>query len=218
MTTNISSAPQPLIDVLYQDDDLIIVDKPAKLLSVPGKGPEKQDCLINRLISQGFPSALIVHRLDYATSGIMVIALNKATHKALSIFFQNREVSKSYQAVVWGALEASSGTINQPLRCDWENRPLQIVDYQWGKKAITHWKLLNRSPQSTRIMLYPETGRSHQLRVHLQWINHPICGDEFYATNEALDCAPRLCLHAQTLAFNHPTTGQAVSFELPCPF
>ncbi len=206
------------INIIYQDDALLIVDKPAKLLSVPGRGPDKQDCLINRLISQGFSDALMVHRLDYATSGIMVVARSKAVHKAMSMLFQNRAIGKSYQAVVWGQLKAAQGTIDQPLRCDWENRPLQIVDYEWGKNAITHWKVIDRTKDASRIMLYPETGRSHQLRVHLQWMEHAICGDEFYATGAALSHSPRLCLHAQTLSFMHPIKEQKMAFEIPCPF
>ncbi len=206
------------IDIIYQDEALLIVDKPAKLLSVPGRGPDKQDCLINRLIAQGFSDALIVHRLDYATSGIMVVARSKAIHKALSILFQNREIGKSYQAIVWGKMKATQGTIEQPLRCDWENRPLQIVDYEWGKNAITHWQVTEQTADTSRIMLFPETGRSHQLRVHLQWIKHPICGDEFYAFKDALNYSERLCLHAQTLSFTHPVSNQAMAFEIPSPF
>lgn len=206
------------IDIIYQDDALLIVNKPADLLSVPGKGPDKQDCLINRLIAQGYSSALIVHRLDFATSGIMVVALSKPIHKALSILFQNRAVTKSYQAIIWGKLIAQQGCVDQPLRCDWDNRPLQIVDYQWGKAALTHWKTTEQLPLATRVMLYPETGRSHQLRVHMQWIGHPICGDRFYATGAAIDYSPRLCLHAQTLGFIHPVSQKSMHFELPCPF
>jgi len=207
-----------LIKIHYQDSDLLVVDKPHDLLSVPGKGPDKQDCLISRLVAQGHTSALIVHRLDYATSGLMVVALNKATHKSLSLLFQNRQISKEYQALVSGALVANSGAINQPLRCDWENRPLQIVDYEWGKKALTHWQVTERLKDCTRILLTPETGRSHQLRVHMQWIGHAICGDRFYAHREALAQSARLCLHASLLAFIHPHTNQNLSFETACPF
>jgi tRNA pseudouridine32 synthase/23S rRNA pseudouridine746 synthase len=207
-----------LIEVIYQDSDLLIVNKPHDLLSVPGKGPQKQDCLINRLITQGFESALIVHRLDFATSGLMVIALNKAMHKSLSILFQNRLVTKSYQAMLFGATKFDSGEINQPLRCDWENRPKQIVDYQWGKNAVTHWNILDRNNRTTRVMLYPETGRSHQLRVHMQWIGHAICGDRFYADEQGLASSQRLCLHAQQLGFKHPSTNKELNFDSTCPF
>ncbi|MEH6444881.1 MAG: RluA family pseudouridine synthase [Oceanospirillaceae bacterium] len=207
-----------LIPIIYSDDDLIIVDKPYDLLSVPGRGPDKQDCLISRLVAQGYSSALIVHRLDYATSGLMVVALNKATHKALSRLFQDRAISKSYQAVVTGTLSCEQGTVNQPLRCDWENRPLQIVDYEWGKKAVTHWQVIQRNEKSTRIMLHPETGRSHQLRVHLQWLGHAICGDRFYADTQGLSQADRLCLHAQTIGFTHPMSNEVLSFSRDCPF
>ncbi|MEM5528761.1 RluA family pseudouridine synthase [Gammaproteobacteria bacterium AS21] len=206
-----------MIPILHADDDLIIVNKPHDLLSVPGKGPEKQDCLINRIIAQGYPTAVIVHRLDYATSGVMVIALNKQTHKALSMLFQNRQVDKSYQAIVNGVMVHDQGIVDQPLRCDWENRPLQIVDYEWGKKALTHWQTLQSLEHSTRIMLYPQTGRSHQLRVHMQWINHAICGDRFYADNDE-SLFPRLCLHAQFLSFTHPSTNELLSITTDCPF
>ncbi len=207
-----------MIKIIYQDNQLLIVDKPHDLLSVPGRGPDKQDCLITRLINQGHDSALIVHRLDYATSGLMVIALNKAAHKALSRAFQDRAVEKSYQAIVSGIMAHNQGTISQPLRCDWENRPLQIVDYQWGKNATTHWRVTERTAKTSRIMLYPETGRSHQLRVHMQWLGHAICGDRFYAHSQALALSERLCLHAQTLSFNHPADNRALSFSLDCPF
>ena len=207
-----------MIQLIYQDEGFIIVNKPHDLLSVPGKGPMKQDCLINRLINQGFVSALIVHRLDYATSGLMVIALNKAMHKSLSLLFQNRLIDKSYQAVLYGITACHSGEVNQPLRCDWQNRPKQIVDYQWGKKAITHWKILRRQNNCTRVVLFPETGRSHQLRVHMQWLGHAICGDRFYATPLGLAQSDRLCLHAQQLGFKHPLSNEYLSFKSPCPF
>ena len=207
-----------MITVVYCDENLLVVDKPHDLLSVPGRGPDKQDCLISRLIEQGFPSALIVHRLDYATSGLLVIALNKATHKALSNLFQNRAVEKSYQALVTGSTHSESGEVNQPLRCDWENRPLQIVDYEWGKNAITHWQVLERNAEHTRLLLRPETGRSHQLRVHMQWLGHAICGDRFYAQPQGLALSKRLCLHAQSLAFAHPESGEKMHFHSECPF
>ncbi|OUS25137.1 RNA pseudouridine synthase ['Osedax' symbiont bacterium Rs2_46_30_T18] len=207
-----------MINVIHQDQDLLVVEKPHDLLSVPGRGPDKQDCLISRLVEQGFDSALIVHRLDYATSGLMVIALNKATHKALSNLFQNRAVEKSYQALVAGSTVYDSGEVDQPLRCDWENRPLQIVDYEWGKRATTHWQVLARDADHTRLLLRPETGRSHQLRVHMQWLGHAICGDRFYAEPLGLSLSPRLCLHAQSLAFTHPSSGAKIQFHSDCPF
>jgi len=202
-----------LIKILYQDSDLLVIDKPHDLLSVPGKGPDKQDCLISRLVSQGYESALIVHRLDFATSGLMVVALNKPTHKSLSLLFQNREIEKEYQALINGGPMADNGAINQPLRCDWENRPKQIVDYEWGKKALTHWQVTARLDGCTRILLKPETGCSHQLRVHLQWIGHAICGDRFYADSIGLSQSNRLCLHASLLAFIHPNSKEPLSFE-----
>ena len=207
-----------MINIKYLDADLIIVEKPHDVLSVPGRGPDKQDCLISQLVTQGFDSALIVHRLDFATSGLMVVALNKKMHRALSLLFQHRAITKHYQALVSGITIADSGTVDQPLRCDWENRPRQIVDYQWGKKALTHWQVRERHPHYSRIQLTPETGRSHQLRVHMQWLGHAICGDRFYAKPSGLALSDRLCLHASHLAFIHPLTEQALSIESPCPF
>lgn len=202
---------------LHIDDQLLIVEKPAQLLSVPGRGPDKQDCLISR-VQQQFDDALIVHRLDYATSGLMVIARGKAAHRHLSIQFQDRVPRKRYQAVVDGVLTEASGLIDQPLRCDWENRPLQMVDPVDGKPAQTQWERIEQRPDSTRILLHPLTGRSHQLRVHLQSIGHVILGDEFYAHERARQAAPRLLLHADQLAIRHPQGGHWLEFESPCPF
>lgn len=214
----IQTVTQTKIPVLYQDDDLIIVNKPFDVLSVPGKGPEKRDCLWHRMQEQGFPTARIVHRLDYATSGLMVLALHADSHKQMSRLFQERAISKSYQALIAGQPSADLGTIELPLRCDWDNRPLQIVDYEYGKHAITHWQILAREKEYVRVLLRPETGRSHQLRVHMQWLGHPIAGDRFYATGEALALSHRLCLHAQTLGFNHPYSGERIEITADCPF
>lgn len=207
-----------MINIVFQDADLIIIEKPHDVLSVPGKGPDKQDCLISRLVEQGFSSALIVHRLDFATSGLMVVALNKAMHKALSLLFQNRQINKRYHALLGGIPAADSGAVHQPLRCDWENRPLQIVDYQWGKKALTHWQILQRFEDYVSVLLSPETGRSHQLRVHMQWLGHSILGDRFYAQGTALTKSNRLCLHASHLGFKHPSTGQPLNFDSDSAF
>lgn len=207
-----------MIPVLYADEHLIIVEKPHNLLSVPGKGEDKQDCLWRRVQFQDYPTARIVHRLDYATSGLMVLALTAASHAALSRLFQERKITKHYQAIISGTLKPDTGSVTQPLRCDWERRPLQIVDPVQGKNAETHWQVLEYLPQRTRVRLYPVTGRSHQLRVHMQWLGHPIAGDPFYADANALALADRLQLHAEHLAFEHPLTGEALSFTSPAPF
>ncbi|KEA62041.1 Ribosomal large subunit pseudouridine synthase A [Marinobacterium lacunae] len=204
-------------EVLYSDDDILVVSKPANLLSVPGKGPDKQDCLWKRA-QRSHPTARIVHRLDYATSGLMVLALTAESHRALSIQFQERQTDKRYQAIVHGAPDQEKGEINLPLRCDWENRPLQIVDHVQGKNALTRWHRLETNDLGTRVLLYPVTGRSHQLRVHLQAIGHPILGDAFYAPESVQNLSTRLLLHAEYLSLNHPATGQRMAFSSLCPF
>ncbi|UTW13690.1 pseudouridine synthase [Marinobacterium rhizophilum] len=203
--------------LVWADDELVVVIKPAGLLSVPGRGPDKQDCLWHRVQSD-FPTARIVHRLDCATSGLMVLALNAASHRELSRQFQMRETRKRYQALVAGCPTENSGVMTWPLRCDWERRPLQIVDTVEGKSARTEWQLLEGSSAQSRIQLHPITGRSHQLRVHLQTLGHPILGDNFYAPPEIIARAPRLMLHAEQLGFQHPLSGEAVNFEAPVPF
>ncbi|WP_299201683.1 RluA family pseudouridine synthase [uncultured Amphritea sp.] len=204
-------------DLLFADDEIVVVNKAADLLSVPGRGEDKQDCLWSR-VQLSFPTARIVHRLDYATSGLMVLALNAASHRHLSIQFQDRKTAKTYQAIVAGLLHQENGTIDQPMRCDWDNRPLQIIDHEQGKSAQTHWRVLETLNDASRIELTPITGRSHQLRVHMQFMGHPILGDRFYAGPEQIARSERLLLHAQTLSFSHPVTGEALSFSSPVPF
>lgn len=204
--------------IIYHDDYLIVIDKPANVLSVPGRGPDKQDCVISRVHQQGYPSALIVHRLDYATSGLMVIALDPYTHKALSILFQERETEKAYEAIIYESPTMDNGIIEQPLICDWDRRPLQIVDHKKGKPSTTHWRIMERLAGKTRVELTPITGRSHQLRVHMQWLGHPILGDHFYATGKALEASPRLLLHAKMLAFAHPHSKEPMQFTSAPPF
>jgi len=206
-------SPEPI----YEDEDIVVVSKPADLLSVPGRGPEKQDCLWRR-VQQTHPTARIVHRLDYATSGLMVLALSAASHRALSIQFQERETDKRYQAIVGGETEQDEGEIDLPLRCDWERRPLQIVDHEQGKPALTRWHRIDTTPLGSRVLLYPVTGRSHQLRVHLMAIGHPIIGDAFYAPESIRALSPRLLLHADRLALTQPSSGQRLEFRSPCPF
>jgi tRNA pseudouridine32 synthase / 23S rRNA pseudouridine746 synthase len=198
--------------ILYEDTDLLLVRKPDLLLSIPGRHPLNKDCLITRL-QQDYPSATIVHRLDLDTSGIMIIPLNKPTHAHISRQFQERKVEKSYHAVVFGEVADDSGTIELPIRCDWENRPLQMVDHEQGKHALTHYQVLERFADRTRVLLKPVTGRSHQLRIHMRELGHPILGCDMYAHAEALAMADRLLLHATTIGFEHPTSGEWISGE-----
>jgi tRNA pseudouridine32 synthase/23S rRNA pseudouridine746 synthase len=214
--------PDRLIPILFADDEILVVSKPANVLSVPGKGPEKQDCLVSRLHEQGFNTARIVHRLDYATSGIMVLGLTADSHKQLSIQFQERKTHKRYEAIVTGTPSTPQGSVNLPLRCDWERRPLQMVDFEQGKPALTHWSVLENindySIPASRIDLEPVTGRSHQLRVHSRAIGHAILGDEFYAEGESLNAADRLLLHAKALSFYHPANQAWLEFTEQPPF
>ncbi len=205
------------IEVLYQDSELLLVNKPSGLLSVPGRGEDKRDCVLSR-VQVRFPTARIVHRLDCATSGIMVLALNADCHRVLSRQFQERQTQKRYLARVFGTLREQEGEVNLPLRCDWENRPKQIVDHLQGKPSQTRWRVLAHEPGCTRLELLPITGRSHQLRVHMQALGHPILGDGFYAHPAALEMAERLQLHAEQLGFTHPGTGTWLAGVAPCPF
>ncbi|UTA46339.1 pseudouridine synthase [Simiduia sp. 21SJ11W-1] len=205
--------------IVYEDDHLLVIDKPANMLSVPGRGPDKQDCAIAR-IQQSHPQALIVHRLDYATSGLLVVALSKAVHRSLSKLFEVRAIQKRYCATVDGQVAQDHGEITLPLICDWPNRPLQKVDFAQGKPACTQYRVLSRDAHAdtSRVALTPITGRSHQLRVHMQQIGHPIVGDEFYAPPAAFNKAPRLLLHAEYLAFEHPVTNRTLTLDSPPPF
>lgn len=205
--------------LLYDDSALIVVSKPTRLLSVPGRGEDKQDCLIRRVQST-YPDALIVHRLDYDTSGLLVIARGKTMHRRLSILFQDRRVEKRYVARIDGKLAQPSGEINLPLIVDWPNRPLHKVDFEAGKPALTHYRVLayDAATHSTRVELTPETGRTHQLRVHMQALGHPILGDPLYAPPEARAKAGRLLLHAEFLAFTHPESEEELRFSCPAEF
>lgn len=201
----------PYLTIIYRDDDIIVLDKPSGLLSVPGKALEHRDCLQTR-VQRVFPSATIVHRLDMATSGIMLMALNKEAHRHVSKQFEMRQTQKTYQAIIFGQPQSEAGEINLPLICDWPNRPKQMVDFTRGKVALTRWKVISRNNQTTKVELFPITGRSHQLRVHMQSIGHPIIGDRLYAHAEALGLAKRLNLHAQYLSFTHPVKQEQVAF------
>lgn len=202
----------PYLDIVYQDNDIVVLNKTSGLLSVPGRLPEHQDCLENRVKSV-LPTATIVHRLDMATSGLLIMALNKPAHVHVSRQFEQRKVSKKYRARVYGHLDKTEGEVNLPLICDWPNRPKQMVDHDNGKPSLTHFKVLKREAQATRVELTPITGRSHQLRVHMLSLGHPILGDRLYAHKDALAAAPRLQLHAQMLQLKHPVTEQVLTFE-----
>ena len=212
----------PYLDIIYQDDDIVVLNKASGILSVPGRLPEHQDCLQNR-VQRVLPTATVVHRLDMATSGIMIMALNKTAHVAISRQFEQRKTQKSYIARVWGLVELSDGSVDLPLISDWPNRPKQKVDHENGKKSLTHYRVLSHNDStaeqaSTLLELTPITGRSHQLRVHMLALGHPILGDRLYAPKEALIMRNRLQLHALNLSLFHPSTEQAITFNAPCPF
>jgi len=205
----------PYLEILYRDEHILVLNKAAGLLTVPGRLPEHQDSLALR-VQRVFPEATIVHRLDMATSGIVLMALNREAHRRLSRQFQERRTEKHYVAKVLGGL-AGSGTIALPLRCDWPNRPRQMVDHEQGKTALTHWHSLQQtSPRHSTVLLRPVTGRSHQLRVHMQSLGHPICGDHLYSPESSWPPYPRLLLHASILQFEHPATDVTMCF-LNCP-
>lgn len=212
MLLNYNPPMTPYLSIVYQDNDLLIVNKPSGLLTVPGKDPKHADCLIAR-INRVFPTAKIVHRLDMATSGIICLAMHKEAHRNLSIQFQDRKTAKRYIARVFGKLEKETGSVNLPLICDWPNRPKQMVDHDNGKPSLTHFKVLEYEQNATRVELTPITGRSHQLRVHMLSLGHPILGDKLYAPPEAFAMAPRLQLHAEMLTLAHPASGETLVFE-----
>lgn len=214
---NYAPPMEPYLTILYQDDDILVLDKPSGLLSVPGKHPEHKDSLVLR-VNRVFPTATVVHRLDMATSGIMLFALNKAAHKHIGQQFEKRQTQKRYFAKVYGRPEQSTGSITLPLICDWPNRPKQKVDMENGKQALTHWEIAEIRDDHTLVSLKPVTGRSHQLRVHMVSLGHPILGDRLYAHEAALGMATRLQLHATELQITHPTLEQSIRFKCPHPF
>ncbi len=209
--------PNDPLDIIYKDDDIIVLSKPAELLSVSGRKEEHKDCL-ERRVQEQYPDARIVHRLDMSTSGLMIMALNAAVHRNLGLQFERRETKKIYIARVWGEVKENSGHVDLPLICDWENRPLQMVDYDRGKPSQTDWEVVERCNGITRMILRPITGRTHQLRVHMAEIGYPIIGDDFYAHEPAFRAAKRLHLHANKLMIYHPNSGKKTWFEAPCPF
>ncbi len=209
----------PWLDILYQDEEIMVINKPAELLSVPGKAVELWDSAITR-VQWEYPYAETVHRLDMSTSGILVIALTKDAERELKRQFRERETSKRYIADVWGIMEEEGGLVDLPLICDWPNRPKQMVCFDRGKEAKTEYRVLFRDFEShfTRVELMPITGRSHQLRVHLLALGHVILGDRFYAEGEAFLKRDRLALHASELRFKHPLTSEEMHFTAPLAF
>jgi len=211
--------------LVYADDSLLVVDKPSGLLAVPGRGEDKQDCL-SRRVQVGHPEALVVHRLDMSTSGLMLLARSPAVQRSLSMAFAAREVHKRYVAVVHGQLamppdaEAGWAVIDLPIALDWPARPLRIIDRLLGKPSTTRWQVQRYDPEThtTRLLLEPVTGRSHQLRVHLLALGHPILGDALYASADICAAAPRLLLHAQALGLVHPVTGVPLQLVADTPF
>lgn len=216
LMTHYAPPEAPLV-VLCIDADLLFVDKPSGLLSVPGKPEAHRDCLEHR-VKAAYPGALLIHRLDLETSGVMVFAMNPRAQKLINQQFERRVVQKTYLARVAGQVIGDAGEIDLPLIADWPRRPLQKVCHETGKAARTRWRVLSREAGATRLELAPETGRSHQLRVHLKEIGHPILGDPFYAPEDVYRAVARLQLHAAVLELRHPEDGRWVRIEAPCPF
>jgi tRNA pseudouridine32 synthase/23S rRNA pseudouridine746 synthase len=214
----IYAPPQEDLVIVYEDDDLVVIEKPAGLLSVPGRLPEHQDSAYLRVLAQ-FPQAKITHRLDMATSGILMFAKHRDAEVAVSKMFQARTVDKHYIALVQGQLDAE-GSVEVPLITDWENRPRQIVHFELGKPAKTLYQALSYDTETdiTRVLLTPITGRSHQLRVHMQYIGHPITGDKLYHPEPTRSPLKRMALHASFLAFQQPLSGQSVAIHGRVPF
>jgi tRNA pseudouridine32 synthase/23S rRNA pseudouridine746 synthase len=207
------------VDILYSDEHLLFINKPDLLLSIPGRHPLNSDCVITRLQLE-HPTASMVHRLDLDTSGLMVIPLAREIHSHISRQFQQRAVRKQYIAVVYGVLEDDTGEIDLPIAPDWNNRPRQKICHEKGKQSLTCYTVLERDPAGnrTRLLLEPQSGRSHQLRIHFSEIGHPILGCDLYAHEEALGMAERLLLHASYLGFQHPATGQWIEQHCPVEF
>ena len=213
------ASDEPAICVVYADEAIVVLDKPAGLLSVPGRGPDKQDCLSTRVQAQ-FADALIVHRLDMATSGLIVMARGALVQRMLSEAFANRTVTKRYEAVVHGEVTPTADdwrVIDLPIAVDWPNRPLRVINHESGKSSVTRLQRMHFDTQrnASHVWLEPLTGRTHQLRLHLQAIGHPILGDALYAPPEVIAMAPRLLLHACELAFAHPVSGVTLQFSRP---
>jgi tRNA pseudouridine32 synthase / 23S rRNA pseudouridine746 synthase len=209
--------PITMVHIVYQDDDLVLLDKPSGLLAVPGRGPELQDCLSSR-VQAILPQALIVHRLDRDTSGLMVMALGSMAQRELSRQFAERIVEKRYLAVVYGCPEGAEGTVELPMRKDFDHPPRHMIDPISGRSALTSWRLIERSGDRSRLEVRPLTGRSHQIRLHLATLGHPVLGDNLYAHDAARSMAPRLLLHAAELSLRHPADGRGMKWTAACPF
>jgi tRNA pseudouridine32 synthase/23S rRNA pseudouridine746 synthase len=215
-----TASPQPAagdLVILFEDPHLLVVDKPAGLLSVPGRLPEHQDSIQTRA-ARHYPQALVVHRLDCATSGVMLLAKTKAAQSELSRQFRERETAKEYIAITYGDCPADQGDIDLPLIADWPNRPKQKICFEHGKPSLTRYELLARYGQRNRLRLIPVTGRSHQLRLHTQALGMPILGDTFYAPPHIQAMSPRLLLHATSLEFRHPATDHGIRIQSALPF
>jgi len=213
----IYNPPQdPYLSLLHRDAHLLVFNKPSGLLSVPGRHPALSDSLLTR-VQKDYPQALIVHRLDKDTSGVVVLSLNRRAHAFVAAQFEGRTTRKSYVAEVWGRLEQAEGLVDLPLAIDPDNKPRHRVDTDHGKPAQTRWQVMGYGEKRTRLRLYPLTGRTHQLRVHMKALGHVIIGDAFYADGDALLAANRLLLHAEELSFRHPD-GSDVTFTAPTPF
>lgn len=207
------------IDILFQDEHLLLINKPSGLLSLSGKNPLNKDSVHFRLV-QDFPTATLVHRLDFGTSGIMVVALNKTVNGHITKQFQAGRINKTYTAILHGHLQCDSGIIEFPIAKDPANFPLQKICAESGKPAVTHYTVIERTstPPTTRVLFTPITGRTHQLRIHSREFGHPILGCDLYQNTESFSLAPRLLLHASTIEFNHPVTGEIIQGISHCPF
>ena len=209
--------PKTPLDILYIDEDVLVVNKPSGLLTVPGKELKHHDSLELRVKIE-YPNSFLVHRLDMDTSGVIIFALSKSTQRSLNLQFEKRIVKKLYEARVFGNITEDNGFIDLPLIVDWPNRPLQKIDAKEGKSALTHWQVLDREGDVTRVALMPETGRTHQLRVHMMSLGHTILGDRFYGNVAEINLANELQLHAKDLMVFHPKNGKKITFKAPLPF
>lgn len=205
------------LPVIFADDHILVLDKPSGLLTVPGNHPDRADCLESRA-REVFPTARIVHRLDMDTSGVIVLGLTIPAHADLGRQFEKRQTGKRYIAQVWGEMKVAEGRVEQPIITDWPNRPRQMIDPVRGRSAVTDWQVLAIEGGHSRVALMPLTGRSHQLRVHMAHLGHPVLGDNFYAHAKARAASARLCLHAQSLGLRHPVTCEEMAFESAAPF
>lgn len=208
---------EPRLSLIHQDDALLAFDKPALLLTVPGKPEGHGDCLEARARA-AFPEAILAHRLDRPTSGVVLMARTPLARRGLARQFQKRKLMKTYVARIAGAPDRDAGEIDAPICGDWPNRPRQMVHFEHGAPSVTRWRVLAREPGVTRVELRPTTGRTHQLRVHMAWIGHAILGDEFYAPPKVRSAAPRLQLHAESVTLRHPSDGRLLTLTAPCPF